>query len=274
MKWELLVPLLAILIIGIPHGASDILIARRMYSQGWFKLLSFIIGYFFLAIIVLITWHFYPIFSLSSFLLISALHFGLLDTLANQTTDYKALRAFIYGATPIIIPITFHTSEVNEIFNLLIFDESDFAYQLDLLFPFWLIGVIVLFAKNGRKTVRELLEIILLACLLALIPPLWGFAFYFCFVHSVRHFLNLSKTLNQIGKFDIFAIIVTIAATLMLILAATLLLTGERIEDELLRVTFIGLAALTVPHMLLVDFYPRIKDINFLIRLRRYFLTR
>ena len=274
MKWELLVPLLAILIIGIPHGASDILIARRLYSQGWFKLLSFVIGYFFLAIIVLITWHFYPIFSLSSFLLISALHFDLLDTFANQTTDYKALRAFIYGATPIIIPITFHTSEVNEIFNLLIFDESDFAYQLDLLFPFWLIGVIVLFAKNGRKTVRELLEIILLACLLALIPPLWGFAFYFCFVHSVRHFLNLSKTLNEIGKFDIFAIIATVAATLMLILAATLILTGEKIEDDLLRVTFIGLASLTVPHMLLVDFYPRIKDISFLIRLRRYFLTR
>ena len=274
MKWEILVPLLAILIIGIPHGASDILIARRLYSQGWFKLLSFVIGYFFLAIIVLITWHFYPIFSLSSFLLISALHFGLLDTLANQPTDYKALRAFIYGATPIIIPITFHTSAVNEIFNLLIFDESDFAYKLDLLFPFWLIGVIVLFAKNGRKTVRELLEIILLACLLALIPPLWGFAFYFCFVHSVRHFLNLSKTLNEIGKFDIFAMIVTVAATLMLILAATLLLTGEKIEDDLLRVTFIGLAALTVPHMLLVDFYPRFKDSNVLIRLRRYFLTR
>ena len=274
MKWELLVPLLAILIIGIPHGASDILIARRLYSQGWFKLLSFVIGYFFLAIIVLITWHFYPIFSLSSFLLISALHFGLLDTLATQTTDYKALRAFIYGATPIIIPITFHTSEVNEIFNLLIFDESDFAYQLDLLFPFWLIGVIVLFAKNNRKTVRELFEIILLGCLLALIPPLWGFAFYFCFVHSVRHFLNLSKTLNEIGKFDIFAIIVTIAVTLMLIFTATLLLTGKKLEDDLLRVTFIGLAALTVPHMLLVDFYPRIKDISFLIRLRRYFLTR
>ena len=274
MKWEILVPLLAILIIGMPHGASDILIARRLYSQGWFKLLSFVVGYFFLAIIVLITWHFYPIFSLSSFLLISALHFGLLDTLANQTTDCKALRAFIYGATPIIIPITFHTSEVNEIFKLLIFDESDFAYQLDLLFPFWLIGVIVLFAKNGRKTVRELLEIILLAFLLALIPPLWGFAFYFCFVHSVRHFLNLSKILNEIEKFDIFAIIVTVAATLMLILAATLLLTGEKIEDGLLRVTFIGLAALTVPHMLLVDFYPRIKNVNFLIRLRRYFLTR
>lgn len=274
MKWEILVPLLAILIIGMPHGASDILIARRLYSQGWFKLLSFVIGYFFLAIIVLITWLFHPIFSLSSFLLISALHFGLLDTLANQTTDCKALRAFIYGATPIIIPITFHTSEVNEIFELLIFDESDFAYQLDLLFPFWLIGVIVLFAKNGRKTVRELLEIILLAFLLALIPPLWGFAFYFCFVHSVRHFLNLSKILNEIEKFDIFAIIVTVAATLMLILAATLLLTGEKIEDGLLRVTFIGLAALTVPHMLLVDFYPRIKNVNFLIRLRRYFLTR
>ena len=274
MKWELLVPLLAILIIGMPHGASDILIARRLYSQGWFKLFSFVIGYFVIAIIVLITWHFYPIFSLSVFLLISALHFGLLDTLANQTTDYKVLRAFIYGATPILIPITFHTSEVNEIFRLLIFDESDLAYQLDFLFPFWLIGVIVLFAKNSRKTERELLEIIVLAILLALLPPLWGFAFYFCFVHSVRHFLNLSKILNEIGKFDIFAMLVTVAATFMLILAATFLLSGEKIEDDLLRVTFIGLAALTVPHMLLVDFYPKIKGINFLIRLRRYFPTR
>ena len=37
MKWELLIPLLFILFIGIPHGASDILIARRRFKNSWFK---------------------------------------------------------------------------------------------------------------------------------------------------------------------------------------------------------------------------------------------
>ena len=34
-------------------------------------------------------------------------------------------------------------------------------------------------------------------------------------------------------------------------------------EQSLLKVTFIGLAALTVPHMLLVDLYPRIRTTSF-----------
>ena len=263
MKWDLLFPLLTILIIGMPHGASDILIARRLYPREWLKLSAFVAGYLFLAIIVLITWLLYPIFSLSVFLLISALHFGLLDTLSNQSASLRIVRAFIYGATPIIIPITFHTSDVNEIFKLLIFGKNDLAYQLSPLFPIWLLALTAFFFKNPEKTRREILEIIAIAIILVILPPLWGFAFYFCCVHSVRHFFNLSKTLKPIEKFDIFALLLTVIVTLILIGVASFLLEGKEFENDLLRITFIGLAALTVPHMLLVDFYPKIKDMNF-----------
>ena len=263
MKWDLLFPLVAILIIGIPHGASDILIACRLYPREWFKLSAFVTGYLFLAIIVLIAWLFFPIFSLSAFLLISALHFGLLDTLSNRSASLRIARAFIYGATPIVIPITFHTNEVNEIFKLLIFGKNDLAYQLGLLFPIWLLTITVFFVKNPEKTRRELLEITAIAILLVILPPLWGFAFYFCCVHSVRHFFNLSKKLQIIGKFDIFALLLTVTVTLILIMVATFLLEGKEFENDLVKITFIGLAALTVPHMLLVDFYPKIKNMNF-----------
>ena len=184
MKWELLIPLLFILFIGIPHGASDILIARRRFKNSWLKILFFIIGYLFVAIIFTTAWFFYPILCLGLFLFISGLHFGLLDTIKMPTSSLKLIQALIYGLTPIIIPIVFHTREVNEIFKLLLFDENtDIAYQMQHFFLVWLLGLIMFFVKYPERSQRQVLEIITLATLLVTLPPLWGFAFYFCFVH-------------------------------------------------------------------------------------------
>ena len=201
MKLDLLIPLLFILFIGIPHGASDILIARRRFKNSWPKILFFLISYLFVAIIFTTAWFFYPLLCLMLFLFISGLHFGLLDTLKMPTSSLKFFQALIYGLTPIIIPIVFHTREVNEIFKLLLFDEnSDIAYQMENFFLVWLLGLIIFFVKYPESSQRQVLEIIALASLLVTVPPLWGFAFYFCFVHSIRHFLNLRKELNNPHK--------------------------------------------------------------------------
>ncbi len=264
MKWDLLIPLLFILFIGIPHGASDIIIARRRFKNSWLKILFFIIGYVFVAIIFTTTWFFYPILCLGLFLFISGLHFGLLDTNKMSTSSLKLIQAFIYGLTPIIIPIVFHTREVNEIFKLLLFDEnSDFANQMQHFFVVWLLGLMIFFVENPEGSRRQILEIIALATLLVTMPPLWGFAFYFCCVHSVRHFLNLRRGINSLERIDIVALLMTSIATLVLIALAGFLLEGNGIEENLLKVTFIGLAALTVPHMLLVDLYPKLRTTSF-----------
>lgn len=264
MKWELLIPLLFILFIGIPHGASDILIARRRFKNSWLKILFFLISYLFVAIIFTTAWFFYPILCLVLFLLISGLHFGLLDTLKMPTSSLKLMQALIYGLTPIIIPIVFHTREVNEIFKLLLFDEdNDIAYQMQHFFLIWLLGLIIFFVKYPESSQRQVLEIITLATLLVILPPLWGFAFYFCFVHSIRHFLNLRKELSNLETSDVIALFMTSIATITIVALAGFLLEGNGMEESLLKVTFIGLAALTVPHMLLVDLYPRIRTTSF-----------
>jgi Brp/Blh family beta-carotene 15,15'-monooxygenase len=180
------------------------------------------------------------------------------------TSSLKLIQAFIYGLTPIIIPIVFHTREVNEIFKLLLFDDNnEIALQIKHFFLVWLLGLIVFFVKYPESSQRQVLEIIALASLLVTTPPLWGFAFYFCFVHSIRHFLNLRKELNNLERFDVIALFMTSVATIALVALAGFLLEGNGMEESLLKVTFIGLAALTVPHMLLVDLYPRIRNTSF-----------
>ena len=53
------------------------------------------------------------------------------------TSSLKLIQALIYGLTPIIIPIVFHTREVNEIFKLLLFDETmKLHYQMQHFFLF------------------------------------------------------------------------------------------------------------------------------------------
>ena len=132
------------------------------------------------------------------------LHFGLLDTIKMPTSSLTLIQALIPGLTPIIIPIVFHTREVNEIFKLLLFDEnSDIAYQMQHSFLVWLLGLIIFFVKYPESSQRQVLEIITLATLLVTLPPLWGFAFYFSlFIPSAL--LNLRKELIT-ETFDVIA---------------------------------------------------------------------
>ena len=71
------------------------------------------------------------------------------------------------------------------------------------------------------------------------------------------------KELNNLETFDVIALFMTSIATIALVALAGFLLEGNGMEESLLKVTFIGLAALTVPHMLLVDLYPRIRTTSF-----------
>ena len=79
-SWDI-AALLAIGLLGVPHGSFDAAIARR---SGWqinnlFSWIEFHIVYLLLAIAVTILWWWFPLGSLSVFLLLSGLHFGASD---------------------------------------------------------------------------------------------------------------------------------------------------------------------------------------------------
>jgi Brp/Blh family beta-carotene 15,15'-monooxygenase len=91
--------------------------------------------------------------------------------------------------------------------------------------------------------------------LLALVlPPLVYFVAYFCFLHSPRHLIEAARLVG-IGSPEqviVRALPIT-CVTVIGAMIAVYLLPSMPLSTATIQVVFIGLAALTVPHMLLVE---------------------
>ena len=260
---EKILPIIIILFIGLPHGAADILIAKRLFRNSYIHILLFILAYSLIALIVGIIWLIIPTISLLIFLLISISHFGLMDTYKSRSLPFRYIRAGLYGFTPIIIPLVFHTHEVNLLFSLLLFSNKfEIINYILFLFPLWIIGNLIFLYKGGMDTKFELLEIFIISIILIILPPLWGFAVYFCMIHSSRHSINVYFTLEKLSTTDRVSLILIIFASLLFIFLGAYLISTNNFDDSLIRLTFISLAALTIPHIILIDFYQGLAKIS------------
>jgi multidrug efflux pump subunit AcrB len=81
-----------------------------------------------------------------------------------------------------------------------------------------------------------------------LLPPAAGFALYFCAVHASRHWAQLRIDQTEL---PLRPVIATMLATVALALALLWHHQGAAFAPRLAQVVIVGLAALTVPHMLL-----------------------
>ena len=93
----------------------------------------------------------------------------------------------------------------------------------------------------------------------AVLPPLMYFAVYFCALHSIRHFTATMRVVPNGRRALSVAVVLSVIVTLAALLATFQGMTGTSVAttDQGIRVIFIGLAALTVPHMILVDRFRR-----------------
>jgi Brp/Blh family beta-carotene 15,15'-monooxygenase len=112
----------------------------------------------------------------------------------------------------------------------------------------------VLITLTGYQ--RKWLSALEYAGLLALAyvaPPLIYFTLYFCLLHSPRHLSGLLRYANpkQRPRLLRMALIYTVL-TLILIAILYYFWSELPIDSLILRLVFIGLAAVTVPHMILI----------------------
>jgi len=104
-------------------------------------------------------------------------------------------------------------------------------------------------------------EFILLVIAFASLPPLVGFAVYFCVIHTGRHMRRIWYMLSSsTSSKGVILQAAGFTVSSWLVGAAVFFgIDSGNPEAELLKIIFIGLAALTVPHMILVDgFFPRL----------------
>ncbi|MEM6454353.1 MAG: Brp/Blh family beta-carotene 15,15'-dioxygenase [Acidobacteriota bacterium] len=265
---------IGVALLGVPHGALDHRLGRDLLAprlgRAWGVVFG--LGYLALGALVVALWIAFPAATLAGFLLLSAVHFGLGDVRRDGAgPGMYALEVLARGALPIALPIVAHRAEVARVFDWLIGAQAATATPrlLDGVGDAALILAPALIAVAGRHAHRwlrdgatasrdVLLELAALAAILLLAPPLIGFLVYFCVWHSARHTL---ETIAQSMPARLDLGLVRFARAAAPLSLATLAFAGAAwfglraggtaADPALVRVVFIGLAALTLPHMLL-----------------------
>lgn len=262
--WIILVP---VAVFGLSHGGADPFILQRLVGKRLPALVGAMLVYFSssLAFVGLIL--FFPVIALLVFLLLSVWHFGFTDA-AYLSPSPDSLLIWLGGSLPVLGPILGHPEQTAEIFAWLIgYGQASVVETLTIAGPllaaFWMIGFGVLiwrefYHSRGRTGIRMLVELLLVGTALVLLPPLLAFTFYFCVIHSIRHFLSIAE--NGVGHSQLKqlsgclarqvapATLAAIGLALLAWGAIVLWNPASNLLVEGVRVMFWGLAALTVPH--------------------------
>ena len=249
---ELIVVAVLILVLGVPHGALDTIFAKKLYGirtlSGW---LQFSLLYLLLAALVVGLWLWQPGLFLLGFLAISAAHFSG-DPL--QGVPWPA-RLF-YGGSVILLPTIGHAQEIGRLFGLLVGDATatPLVPWLRLLAWPWLVGLALASLWQTRHDFWTALEMAAAGILAIVAPPLVSFVVFFCGMHSARHIL---RTMNFSGRsswrYVAGAALLPMAGVLAGSTLAWVFLRDTALDARVVQVVFVGLAALTEPHMVLVE---------------------
>ena len=241
-----------IFLMGVPHGALDIVFARQylgVHSLAGWGLFAF--AYLAAAALVVGFWWAAPGLFLAAFLLISVFHFS-----GDPEGQTPALFRLLYGGAVILCPLALHQDAVLEVFAYLagVTQAQTIVGALAwAAWPWTLALGLVAIASFKREPLRSL-ELVSMAALLIFAPPLMGFTLFFCGMHSARHVL---RTRDYSHEGTLLALIriasLPMAITVTGVAIAWWFSDGSPLDMRLAQLLFLGLAALTVPHMLVIE---------------------
>jgi len=251
---------LLIFFIGLPHGSFDGAVASLVGFNSKYEFLKFLLFYLLLFFLVILFWFYFPIFSLIVFLLMTIAHFGLCDWSFYKINNHKIFVSFTYGMTVIFGIIYFNEDQSFIIFEYLT-NENIYFFQAYLFIPYILTIISIIYfiyiSIAESKLRVGILEIFFLLFIFYFFDPLLSFTIYFCFFHTYKHLSHLIKNVLLYLPNKKIVLYSTIAFTLISwfggITIVFYLTQNFSLYESILKVIFIGLAALTLPHMLLVD---------------------
>jgi len=252
VQTELLVAAGLIGLAGLPHGAIDPLLAARVYRFSrpgeWAIFAACYAG---LALSVVLLWLLAPVVFLTGFLLVSLLHFS-----EDLVTGVPWLSRVVYGATVVVLPALRYGPETDRLLGLVAGADAAVPVTMLLSQSAWplLVAALLCAVIEGRRRPMTGAEIAGVAVLSACAPPLVSFTVFFCLMHSLRHLLRAAMgegtmSVRALVRAAAWPMVGTGAAALV----AWRLLGAQSLDAAVMQLIFVGLAALTVPHMVLVE---------------------
>ena len=246
--------LVAIIGLGIPHGALDVELARTRlkgrHPVAWFGV--FALPYLSLSALVLLAWIAAPMWTLAVFLAVSVWHFGTEET--GGTSVPLVLGA---GGLPIAVAVLVHPAATAAIFGTVANRplSAPPPWLTDASVG-WLVPAAIRLAQLGRSGDRRAAATTAATAGAAiLLPPLMSFAIYFVCVHAPAHVRALIADRRLAPRIvdGWSAITLSLPVTGLTLLIGALLwpLYGGEGTSRLLCLTIQGLSALTLPHLAL-----------------------
>ena len=246
-----------IFILGVPHGALDPLFAGKLFpiedAKNWFK---FFFYYVFLATLVIGLWMLYPVLFMFFFLAMSTLHFS--RDLNPQTPFTTKL---LYGGAAIVLPNLLHSSNMSSLFSIILGSQnSELVIRiLVLIAPAWILLLLCAIFIEFKRDRAQALEMSALTLMAICAQPLIAFTAYFCLMHSIRHILRAQKyLLVSWGQ-----MLVTAVWPMAIVGLVVYMSWGwgwgwgwgwpDSEYSRTIQFIYVGLAALTLPHVLLID---------------------
>ena len=287
---QLIIVAFSLAVLGLSHGGLDHLVAQKMWAS-WVKtrvktrveknaisanqfMIIFLLGYGALALLVVLLWWLTPVLSLGVFLVMSALHFG--DDMRLARTTKSTMVALALGTMVIVLPWTFHTTDVATIFAWLtesaVADWTNVRLKIVQIVSLLLLLVSVTVVVRVRLHIAlDYLECFAIVTLFCLAPPLVAFAIFFSFLHANQHMLSLAQYFyptvkTNIAYWRVFKASVPLTLIALFIAALIWFFKPASINtyslESATQLIFIGLAALTMPHMLLVTVWSKFRPRN------------
>ena len=240
---------LSLLVFGLPHGTLDLEIIRARLSGPWTGLVTLTALYLGLAAAMYGLWRIEPVMALATFVVIAVVHFSQ-DWEGSGSSLLSGGLALALLAAPTLL----HRTELDAIFigltnraaAVAVSDGLMMVAPVALALAFTAIAALW---QQGRRD-QAVGGMAALVGMVAL-PPLIGFALYFCLFHSPRHFRESLSALGWSGFLEWGWVVASLT-----IAAGTIasLIFGMEVRaapsDRIMTASFMTLSILTIPHML------------------------
>jgi len=244
--WTIVIAAIAV---GLPHGALDVVIGPRHTKPQLF------FGLYLAAVLGIVSmWIVAPAVCLVAFFLASWYHFARGDSVHHRDIGRAGVLSGVSTAGCAIgLPLMLHSGVVTPVLSDLMLGTTDLTSDRVALFgsviavPSLVIGLVAGAAALRSRRCSAAVEIVTIALVAATVHPLVSFAIYFALWHAPRHLIALDID-RQGWRRALWAT----AGTLLV--GAFVWRLVEPAGPAAAQVVFIGLAALTGPHLALTEF--------------------
>lgn len=270
-SWEPYLVLGLMLVLGLPHGATDHGLFLAMEDDVTVLQGKHFYGLYFAVIgVYALIWLLLPYLAFAIFMVMAIYHFGQSNwiNLRYRNSVWEKAHYLMWGAGVLLTPILLHSNEAAAIVGGMTkgtiegLSESTSLYLIALLTLLNAVMIVVTWRRgemDGQRAGRELISYGLLVAMFLTNSLLLGFTIYFVFWHSLSSAKDqlyfFQRKLSYDHRRQLFWEIAVVVFGALLFCLIVWFGPGPEaaLQPGIIGGVFMFISLLTLPHMLLVE---------------------